>query len=208
MSGSPDALLGFVQLAARLKQVRRQGWIDRGVDSPESVADHSWAVALLAWTLAGERDDLDRERVLLLGLIHDLPEALAGDATPFDAERDASGAIAAEHFGRPPVYSDAARALKRQGEVQALDEMLDGLPEHLAGDIRRAWQEYDDAQTPEACFVKQVDKLETVIQAEGYLACQPQLRIESFRQGARRDIQDPQLRAILDRLLSGADSEH
>lgn len=196
-------VLRFIQLASTLKTVCRQGWIDRGVNDPESVADHSWSVALLSWTLAGEREDLDRDRVLLLGLVHDLPEALAGDATPFDGQRDEEGLIAAEYFANAPTYSTAAKDAKRQAEERALDEMLDGLPDSLSVEIRDAWREYEDAETPEARFVKQVDKLETVIQAKTYAAGQPELQIESFRQGARRDIQDPQLRRILEELLDG-----
>ncbi len=203
MTDSPSALMRFVQVASKLKALRRQGWIDRGVDEPESVADHSWSVALLAWTLAGERDELNRNRVLLLGLIHDLPEALAGDATPFDVQRDATARISASHFSRPPTYSTAAKDLKRQAEERALDEMLSGLPDTMRIEIRAAWQEYEEAESPEAQFVKQVDKLETVIQAEAYATGQPELQIESFRQGARRDIHDPQLRQILEELLDG-----
>lgn len=203
MNDSPSVLLRFMRLASQLKTVRRQGWIDRGVDGPESVADHSWSVALLAWSLAGERDDLDRDRVLLLGLVHDLPEAVAGDVTPFDAQRDASGRISPEHFSNPPAYFEGERDLKREGEERALDEMLNGLSESLRREILEAWQEYEAAHTPEARFVKQVDKLETVIQAEAYRAVQPDLQVGSFRHGARRDIQDPQLRALLEELLDG-----
>lgn len=203
MNDSRPALLRFVRLASQLKTVRRQGWIDRGVDEPESVADHSWSVALLAWTLAGERNDLDRDRVLLLGLLHDLPEVLAGDVTPFDAQRDEAGRIPAEHFSTPPAYSETERVLKRERERRALEEMLKGLPDSLSREIQEAWQEYEAVKTPEAHFVKQVDKLETVIQAMSYLDRQPEIQIESFRQGARRDIQDPQLRRMLDELLSG-----
>jgi putative hydrolases of HD superfamily len=103
-----DELLNFWSLAIRLKKLRRQGWIDRGVNDPESTADHSWAVALLAWLLVHDRPELDRDRVLLLGLVHDLPEAVAGDATPFDADRDEYGAIPAERFHALPSYSDDA----------------------------------------------------------------------------------------------------
>lgn len=203
MTDSHIALVRYMQMASKLKAVRRQGWIDRGVDGPESVADHSWSVALLAWTLAGERDDLDRNRVLLLGLIHDLPEALAGDTTPFDAQRDETGRISAEHFSRPPAYSAAAKDLKRQAEGRALNEILAGLSDTLRTEIRDAWQEYEEAETPEARFVKQVDKLETVMQAEIYRALQPELQVESFRQGARRDIHDSQLQRALEELLDG-----
>lgn len=195
------AMLRFLSLAGELKRVRRQGWIDRGVDLPESVADHSWSVALLAWSLAAGRNDLERERVLLLGLVHDLPEALAGDTTPFDNLRDASGHIPTAQFDLPPVYTEDLDRQKQAAESAALEEMLTGLPASLAEDIRSAWWEYEEARTPEARFVKQVDKLETLLQAERYRMEQPELVLESFRHGARRDITDWQLRELLTRAL-------
>ena len=194
-------LLRFLTLASDLKRVRRQGWVDRGVVEPESVADHSWGVALFAWSLASGRDDLDRDRVLLLGLVHDLPEAIAGDTTPFDGERDDAGQIAAEHFERPPEYSDDLDRQKQAAELAALDEMLAGLPARLAGEIRAAWWEYERAETAEARFVKQVDKLETVVQSERYRRDDAHLVMSSFRHGAFRDIQDAQLRLILETLV-------
>lgn len=188
-----QSLLTFMELAIRLKQVRRQGWLDRGVRDPESTADHSWGVALLAWLLAGERDDLRRDRVMLLALVHDLPEALAGDATPFDEFRDEAGTIASDHFANEPKYDAKAQRQKQDRERAALDEMLGHLPPQLAGELRDAWEEYERAETPEARFVKQIDKLETLIQAEAYRLAQPDLVIESFRRGTRRDVSDPQL---------------
>lgn len=191
------SVAAFAQLAMRLKQVRRQGWLDREVADPESVADHSWSVALLAWLLAAESPDLDRERVLLLGLLHDLPEALAGDATPFDQHRDASGSIDAERFRETPAYTAAEREGKRQREMEALEHMLGCLPENLAGTVRSAWLEYDAAESAEAIFVKKVDKLETAIQALAYQAQDPKIVIESFLRGAERDIDDPVIIAVL-----------
>jgi hypothetical protein len=86
-----QALFGFVQFAAKLKSVPRTGWLDRGLDSlrVESVADHSFGVALLAWICALQRQaegaEIDPERVLKLALIHDLAEAETGDSTPYDS---------------------------------------------------------------------------------------------------------------------------
>ena len=199
MSASEPLLRLFV-LALRLKQVRRQGWLDRGVRDSESAADHSWGVALLAWALAAERPELDRERVLLLALLHDLPEALAGDMTPFDSERAADGSLDPGHFAAEPIYSAAAESEKEQREAAALDVMLTGLPPAIAQEIRSAWQEYEAAETPEARFVKQIDKLETLLQAELYRAAQPELIIESFHRGTRRDVTDEQLRQLLEAL--------
>src|SRR5215211_6639990 len=84
-------LVRFMRLAGRLKRTIRTGWVDRGVPAErvESVADHSFRVALLAW-LASAGTALDRDRVLILAVIHDLAEAITGDLTPYD-QASASG---------------------------------------------------------------------------------------------------------------------
>jgi putative hydrolase of HD superfamily len=200
-SSQQDEILRFWSLALRLKRQPRTGWVDRGVDAPESAADHSWGVALLAWLLARDRTDLDRERVLLLGLVHDLPEAVAGDATPFDEHRDAMGKIDPRFFRSAPGYSDTARASKHAAEIAALDDLLGSLPNELADDVRDAWIEYDAGQTPEARYVRQIDKLETLLQAEDYVDTQPELVIDSFRLGARRDLTDASLSSLAEARL-------
>jgi putative hydrolase of HD superfamily len=66
----------------RLKSVSRQGWLNAGVPNPESVAAHSWGMAILGLRLCPP--ELDLARVLSLCLIHDLPEVIVGDLTPLD----------------------------------------------------------------------------------------------------------------------------
>ncbi len=191
-----DGILRFWDLALRLKRVQRQGWIDRGIGQPESSADHSWGVALLAWLLARDRPELDHERVVLLALVHDLPEALAGDATPFDHIRR-DGPLSDDHFRQAPPSFDASRLAKRVAEEAALETMIEPLSEDLASWLRSAWHEYDAGETPEARFVKQVDKLETLLQAEDYRAAQPSLVIDSFRLGAERAVTDEVLARLI-----------
>lgn len=202
-----ERLIGFMRLADRLKEIRRQGWVDRGVQSPESTADHSWAVALFAWLLALERDDLDEGRVLLLALVHDLPEALAGDATPFDRFRDEQGAISPDHFRNAPDYEAGETGRKHELEREALREMIKNLPGELADRIAGAWEEYGAGVTPEARFVRQLDKLETLVQAELYREKQPEIIIDSFRSGTLRDVHDGDLYRIVDAIIAQARSE-
>lgn len=188
-----DGILRFWTLALRLKKVRRQGWIDRGIAEPESSADHSWGVALLAWLLARGRDDLDSDRVVILALVHDLPEALAGDVTPFDDIRRDEGALSDDHFRQAPPSSSASRQAKYQAEKAALETMAAVLDTDTAVHLRACWHEYEAGETPEARFVKQVDKLETLLQAEDYRASQPGLVIDSFRIGATHAVSDAAL---------------
>ena len=83
-----DNLLEMLEL----KQLSRTGWVRSGVENPESVAAHSWGMAVLALRLAPK--ELNLERVLSLCLVHDLPEVRIGDLTPQD---DTSNKAELEH---------------------------------------------------------------------------------------------------------------
>jgi len=85
----------------RLKHLDRAGWVLAGHNAPESVAAHSWGVALRCLQHCPE--GLDLARVLSLAIVHDLAEAEVGDITPHDGvakedkatmERDAMRTIA------------------------------------------------------------------------------------------------------------------
>lgn len=62
-----------------LKRTWRTGYAFLG-QGRESVAAHSFGVVLIALMLARLVPSADRERLLLLSLLHDLPEARTGDA--------------------------------------------------------------------------------------------------------------------------------
>ena len=66
----------------KLKSVMREGWVRAGVNNPESVAAHSWGMALLAMHHCPE--NIDKMRVIEMCLVHDLPEIIVGDLTPHD----------------------------------------------------------------------------------------------------------------------------
>ncbi len=130
------------RLAAELKEVRRAGWLRVGNSAPESVADHSYGVALLA--LLRCPPELDRGRLLIMAILHDLAEVRVGDITP--------------HDGVP-----AEEKHRREDEVMAA--LLVDRPELLA-----LWREAEAQQTPEARFLKEMDRLDMRLQAERYAA--------------------------------------
>ena len=59
----------------------RTGWVLRKVEKPESVADHMYRMAMLAF-LAD--DSLAKDRCIKMCLVHDLAESIVGDITPED----------------------------------------------------------------------------------------------------------------------------
>ncbi len=72
-----EGTLAFLRAAERLKDVTRTAWTSAG--RRESVAEHSWRLALMALVLEPAFPDLDMARVLKLCIIHDLGEAIGGD---------------------------------------------------------------------------------------------------------------------------------
>jgi len=137
-------LIEVLNAAGALKRVQRAGWVRVGVPRPESVADHSYRVALMA-VLFGPRLGLDVEKMMRLALFHDLAEARVGDVTPVD------GMSGAEKHAR---------------ERTAFAEIVGGLPEGPSLDD--LWGEYEAGGSPEARVVRQLDKLEMVLQALEY----------------------------------------
>ena len=160
-------LLALAQRSEALKALPRTGWLDRGLPPPvvESVADHSFGVALLAWLSAVARHAagvaLDPCRVLLLALVHDLAEAETGDITPYDPaalshETDADARRA--FLERRHVRDPSRQAMKRAAEDEAMRALLAALPRAARDELDSVWEELRSAATPEARFVKQVDR--------------------------------------------------
>ena len=140
-------VLEFVRNAERLKTVTRSAYTTTG--EVESVAEHSWRVALMAMLLASEFPDVDAARVLRMCVVHDLGEAIGGDVpAPEQARRRESG----ESEG------------KSAAERRDLLTLLEPLPAALRDDIVSLWDEYEAAQTREARLAKALDKLETILQ--------------------------------------------
>ncbi len=79
----------FLTICDKLKRVLRTGWLLRGVppSSAENVAAHSHTTAILAYLLALQaKESVDFHQLLLMALIHDIPEAETGDI-PMSAQR-------------------------------------------------------------------------------------------------------------------------
>lgn len=197
-----SGLARFMYRVGRLKRVPRTGWLDRGVPpiETESVADHTFRVALLAWLAAEETPGLDSDRVLKLALLHDLAESLTGDTTPYDPRAldgiDPSGR--AELLNRRHVRSAERTAAKRAAESAAMMDLMSDLSDRTAETMRDLWRELEVATSPEARFVKQVDKLETYLQSREYLAERSNLPMDSFAIEVGEVIDAPILVAIRD----------
>ena len=185
--GADPALSSYLRLM-RLKRLYRQGWLKRGLPEElcESVAEHSFGTALLALLIAGEAGrggefgELDSGRAALLALVHEMGESYAGDITPVDG---------------------VSRERKEKLERDAIMKALDGHPDRDW--LLSLWEEFEGGKTPEARFVRQLDRLEMGLQAalqeaEGFPG------MGEFYDSARRTVVEPRLRALLEEAISAA----
>lgn len=205
MSDQRD-LAAFLTRVQDLKRVKRRGWIDRGVPlaEVESVADHSWATALLAWLTALDATGLDANRVLHLAMIHDLAEVIVGDEPPYTADElpdPADREALRTFFSRRHVRSVEGKAAKRLAEDAAFRDLVADLSPALKDHLLGLWHEYEAQATPEARFVKQADTLEAFLQSRHYLARDADLPVDGFRQMADVELSQPEMVAIRNAVL-------
>jgi putative hydrolase of HD superfamily len=133
--------LRFLRDAEKLKTVLRSGRLSDG--RPESTAEHTWRLCLMAFVFEGAFEGVDFAKLLKICLVHDLGEAMSGDVPAVDQ--------------RP----DAGKSERERADLAALTEPL-----HPAkrDEIMALWEEYEAAASPEAVLAKGLDKLETILQ--------------------------------------------
>lgn len=133
----------------KLKNLERKGWVMRDCKSEtgrvESDAEHTFSMAILALEIMHkEKLDLDQEKVLKMILYHELCEIDYGDHTPM------------EKISKEEKFFHEYECIKR------LSEQYD-MPEIVA-----LWTEFEEGETPEAQFVKKVDKFDAIMQSKIY----------------------------------------
>ena len=135
---TPKELLSVLSVAERLKCATRHCYTSTG--RQESVAEHSWRIALMGMLLKPEFPELDMDRVVRMCLIHDLGEAFTGDIPTFlKTEADA------------------------EQEDRLFDRWVSTLPQATKEEFSSLLAEMNALQTPESKLYKCLDKLEALI---------------------------------------------
>ena len=132
-------LLDFLKTAEQLKCNTRHSYTSTG--RLESVAEHSWRLALMAMLVGDEFPKLDMDKVIKMCLIHDLGEDFTGDI---------------------PAFEKTDKDSKKEADV--LGEWVKTLPEPFSKEMSELYQEMEEQQTLEARIYKALDKLEALIQ--------------------------------------------
>lgn len=135
----PSELLEILRVAEKLKCNTRHCYTSNG--RRESVAEHSWRIALMAMLITPEFPEADMNRVIRMCLIHDLGEAFTGDIPTFDKT-----------------------AADTEKEDALFDRWVQTLPEEAKQEFSALLAEMNAMETVEAKIYKALDKMEAVIQ--------------------------------------------
>lgn len=128
----------FLGVIEKLKCHTRHSWTSSG--RRESVAEHTWRLAVMAMLSADEYPNVDINRVIKMCLIHDFGEAITGDI--------------------PSFYKTDDNELD---EERAIEEILSMLPDFHRNELRSLFDEMKEMKTPEAKLYKALDNLEAVV---------------------------------------------
>ncbi len=134
----PRDLIDFLGTLEKLKCNTRHSWTSTG--RRESVAEHSWRLAVMAMLCRDEYPTLDMDRVAKMCLIHDIGEAVLGDIPSFYK-----------------TESDEA------AETAAVAQLLTGLPTSLRTEWQSLYAELSALETAEAKLFKALDNMEAVL---------------------------------------------
>lgn len=134
-------ILTFLERSKRLESVERYGASLLGMKN--SVAEHSWRLALMALVIAKTCNiTVDMYKTLSLALMHDLAEGVTGDIDAYKQIRGGASML----------------AQKAVDESRAMESITHDLS--FGSWVYELWEQYEAQQSLEAKFVKALDKIE------------------------------------------------
>ena len=131
------SVVNFFFELGMLKRTPRSGYQFLG-SGKESVADHSFRVALIGYSMARLTEASDPFKVVSLCLFHDVPEARTGD----------------------PNYVN--KRYVKVDEGAAIEDMTRGLP--FGRDVKQVLEEYRAGETVEARLAHDADQLDLILE--------------------------------------------
>ena len=173
-------ILDFFHTSANLKKIPRQGWIDKlSIDNPESVADHTFSMAMMGMIFS-DLENYNTEKILKIILLHDLTESITGDITPEQISKEEKTVL----------------------ENNVIKKILMDLPPALQTQYSILWEEYQYNNSKEAKIVHQLDRLEMALQAKIYSKeGHSKEKLHSFFNSAKNEINDPKLLELFTKIL-------
>jgi len=191
-----ENLLDFLIEVGKLKRSPRRGWVVHQIKNPETTAEHIFRMTIIAWTL-GKKKRLNLEKVIKIALVHDLCEVYSPDVTPYDPLLPKDKKRIKEVLKKWPKFTPALKVKaynnKFKSESKALEKLTSELPSGLRSEIKNLWLEFEKGLTKEGRFVKQVDKIENLLQGLEYWKKHGKIQHKLWMRWIKEIIDDPVL---------------
>lgn len=191
-----EETLNFLIEVGKLKRKKRRGWVVHRIKDPESTAEHIFRMAIMAWIL-GRKRKMNIGRIIKIALIHDLCEVYAPDLTPYDPLLPKNKEKIIETLKKWPKFTPALKMKKNREkyrlELKALKKLTSGLPPDLKSEIQNLWLDFEKGLTKEGRFVKQVDKVENLLQGIEYWKKYGKIQHKLWMRWIKEILDDPPL---------------
>lgn len=181
-----DAVIKLLLALHPFDRVPRAGYLLRGVAEPESVASHSYSLALLVLLVADAFEpELDALKAVRMALIHDVPESQTMDI-PLTVDN--------------PAF--------RRAKVDTETEIFKTLFADQDPSWTRLFEDFQNGTSREARLVKGLDKVQMMIKVLGYQR-EGRGRLEEFWTNPEnfKDYGIPVLSRLFDTIRGMAESE-
>lgn len=175
--------LDFFKTVGESKRLLRSGWVREKINDPESVAEHSFRVSVLAMVLSDKLgENLDKNKLIQMAILHDLGELITGDI------------VAQRH----DIIDVKKTNNKEKKEKEGIRKVFGKVG--LSKEYVEIFEEMINRTTPEAKVFWEFDKLEMALQALEYEEEQGK-NLEEFFVNTDLYMRNPVLKGIFDRIL-------
>jgi putative hydrolase of HD superfamily len=140
----PTDVLSFFFEMGQLSRVKREGWRLLGIESPESIADHTLRAAQIGWILAKLEQYPNPHEVAAILIFHDIGETRVGD-----------------------IHKLANRYITVD-ETAAVREQTSRLGD-IGTQVFELWDTIESRSTQAGIIAKDADLLELAVRAREYI---------------------------------------
>ena len=195
--------LEFLIKVQKLKEMPRTGWVLMKVKNPETIAEHSFRVAFAACLLGQKKNNLNLKKIIKLSLLHDIGEVYAGDQTPFfyyqnlKREKKNDAKLLMKWIRLSKREKEKLGEIKFEREKNSLLKLISPLEASLKREFFSSWSDYEKRISREAKFVKQIDRIETLLQSIEYFGSKKNTGGTSWWEGTEEIVEDPLLLKFL-----------
>lgn len=168
-------ILSFFFEMGQLSRVKREGWRLLGIESPESIADHTVRAAQIGWVIANLEGYDNPHEVAAIILFHDIGEARVGDV---------------HKLANRYISVDEGRAVHDQ--TSRLGPM--------GAQVRELWDQIESRSTTAGIIAKDADLVELAVRACEYIS-QGFPDAREWFEAAQQRVQTESAKKLIEQLL-------